>query len=120
MLLHSDAYDLTEEYSDSHDSVMVYGPLPPGAAHAVTQESGHDTIVIAPGTYSLSGAAAGPSVVEWLAALKPETSNPRLRAISTASHKMGDTTRLWLDKKVKEPTDEDGTAGEGTDAGVAY
>ena len=46
-----------------------------------------------------------------------------MRPISSASHKMGETVRLWLDRKVKKgPADEGGSAGAatGSDAGVAH
>ena len=47
-------------------------------------------------------------MVEGLAA-------PLVRAIPTASHKMGDTTRLWFHMTVKKgPADEGGDAGAET------
>jgi hypothetical protein len=116
MPTYSDPFDPPGEYSSTHNSATMYDSLPPGAANAVAQESRHNPIVITPGTYSLGGAAGGPSVAEGLAAWKPKKSSPLVRAISNASHKMGDTTRLWLHRKVKkEPADEDGSGGAGAE-----
>jgi hypothetical protein len=110
---YSDPYDPPDESSGT-----VYDPLQPGAAHAA-QESGHNPIMIAPGAYSLRAVTAGgPSVAKGLAAYKPKKPSPLARAISSASHNMGDTTRLWLDRKVRKRTDEGASGSHGAGADV--
>jgi hypothetical protein len=103
-------------------STAVHNPLPPGAAPAIL-DSGHDPMAIAPGVYSLQPAGTS-AAASGVSASKPKKPSPLTRVMSTASNKMGDKTRLWLDRKVKKEPLEGGRGGVDANVddgiGVAY
>jgi hypothetical protein len=112
------SYSYEPQGESEGESTTANNSVPPGAAPAI-HDSGHDPIVICPGAYSAPlstrAAAGGPSVVNGLAAWRPKKPSPLARPISTASHKMGDTTRMWLDRKVKRGPNEGGSGGADLD-----
>jgi hypothetical protein len=110
-----------DPYSPSRDSMVENGAaksniihvtLPPGR----TLDLGFDPMAIAPGAYSLQPPAKalqrpGVSVLPGAGVSRPKMSSPLARAISNASIKMGDKTRLWLERKVRRGPVESGSVG---------